>query len=115
MLAAVEAPSQAVVEAAVLGGKMSPRWRNNQPRPAGEETQPAERRDRAEPVPRLRDQRHDVQAPAKKKNAGEKQPPRAAIGRAVKRETNQRDRVHEVIEHGLVPDLDQTMTFDCRS
>ena len=88
------------------------RRRDDQPRPAGKETKAAQGSDKTEPVRRLPDQRHDIQAPAKKENPGQQHPPCAAIDGAVKREHQQRDRVNEVIEDRLVLDIQHAAHFE---
>jgi len=90
------------------------RRREDQPRPTGEETEAAEGSDRAEPVPRLRDQRHQIETSAEKDNPGKEQPPRAAIDRAGKRENEQRDRVNEMIKNRFVPDIQHATQFESR-
>ncbi len=87
--------------------------RNDKPSPAHEKAKTAQRCDGAEPAD-IR-QRHRVQTSAEKKDAGQEQPPGAAIGRAVKRDHEERDRVNEMIKHGLVPDIKHTVAFDRRS
>ena len=87
-------------------------WRDDQPRPAGEETETAKWRDCTKPAKIC--QGHYVQTAAKKKNAGKEQPPRAAIRCAVKRKHKQRDRVNEMIEHRLVPDVHHSAQFEGR-
>src|SRR5204862_5877108 len=86
--------------------------RNNQPRPTREETQTAQRRDRAQPT-NIR-QRHHIQTSAEQQNPDKKQPPRTAIGRSEKRQHKKRDRVNEMIKDSLVPDIDQAVSLESR-
>ena len=91
------------------------RRRESQPGPPRKETKTTYGSNRPEPIPRLRDQRHQIEASAEKENPGKEQPPRAPIHRAVKRENEQRDRVNEMIKHRLVPHIDHPPPFKGRS
>ena len=58
----------------------------SQPRPPRKETKTTYGSNRPEPIPRLRDQRKQIQAPAKQQNPDKQQQARAAVDRPVKRE-----------------------------
>src|SRR4029077_20043004 len=92
--------------------QQSLRRRDDQPRPASKETKATNRSNNAKPVPRLRDQRHEIQAPAEKQDPRKQQPPRAAINGTEKRENEQRDRVNEMIKNGLVPGIQHAAPFE---
>jgi len=85
---------------------------NHQPCPAGQKTETAKRRDRAQ-CARIR-QSHRVQTPAENNYPREKQPPRAAICRSNEREHEQRDRVNEMIKHRLIPNVDHIVRLERR-
>ena len=87
----------------------------SQPRPPHKETKTTYGSNRPEPIPRLRDQREHIQAPAKQQNPDKQQQARAAVDRTVKRENEQGDRVNEMIKHRLVPNIDHPPPFKRRS
>src|SRR5205085_6419130 len=87
---------------------------NNEPGPACQKTKTTDRRDGAEPVPQLRDQRHRIKAAAEKQNAGSDQKIRDAIPGAVQCESDERDRVHEMIEPSLVPNFEHSALLQRR-
>jgi hypothetical protein len=87
----------------------------SQPRPPRKETKTTYGSNRPEPIPRLRDQRKHIQAPAKQQNPDKQQQARTAVDRPVERENEQRDRVNEMIKHRLVPDIEHSARFESRS
>ena len=85
-------------------------WRcENQPRPPRKETKTTYGSNRPEPTEVC--QRKHIQAPAKQQNPNKQQQACAAIDRTVKRENEQRDRVNEMIEHRLIPDIEHSACF----
>src|SRR5262249_50787539 len=90
------------------------RRREYQPRPAGEKAEATQGSDRTEPVPRLRDQRQQIETSAEKKNPRKEQPPGTAIDVPVKRQNEQRDRMNEMIKDSFVPDIQHAMHFESR-
>src|SRR2546430_2362792 len=87
---------------------------DDQPCPAGEEAEAAEGSDSTEPVRRLPDQRHQIQASAEKKNSGKKQPPSAATDGSDERESEQSDGVNKMIKDSLVPDIQHAVQLQSR-
>ena len=95
-----------------LAGRLFRRG-ESQPRPPRKETKATYGSNRPEPTEIC--QRKHIQAPAKQQNPCKEQPACAAIGRTVKRETEQRDRVNEMIKHRLIPHIDHPPPFKRRS
>src|SRR5262249_11158712 len=82
----------------------------NQPRPTSEETKTANGSNRTQPT-EICERKH-IQAPAEEQNPREEQPARAAIDAAVQCENEQRNRVNEMIKHGLVPHVQHAARFE---
>src|SRR5262249_40047141 len=97
----------------------------NQPRPTSEETKTANGSNPTQPTKETKPangsnrtqptkicQRKRIQPPAEEQNPREEQPARAAIDAAVQCENEQRNRVNEMIKHGLVPHVQHAARFE---
>jgi hypothetical protein len=84
--------------------------RDDQPRPARQKTEAAKGRNRSKPAGVC--ERHYIQTAAEEQNPGEEQPTRAAIDRTKERKHQQRDRVNEMIQHGLVPNVEHSVRLE---
>src|SRR5205085_11152919 len=88
--------------------------RNHQTCPAREKAKAAERRDHAEPVPRLRDERHRVKAAAEEEDTNGKKHVNTVVTATLQGQGHKGDSVHQVIKHRLVPSVEHAAGLQTR-
>src|SRR6266850_6722881 len=57
-------------------------------------------------------QPHAIQTSTENNYSRKEQPPRAAIGCSIKCQHEERNRVNEMIKHRLIPNINQTVSFE---